>query len=84
MTTQEQNDNRKIYDMAMESRTTLDLHLKECGARYTQLTEDMQNNHERMDRRLDGIIVVMLSATGALVLGLFTIVGMLLHGGGKF
>ena len=70
--------------MALQSQTMLTSHLNECSARYTKLTEDMKNNHERMGRRLDGVIFVMLSATGALVLGLFTIVGMLLHGGGKF
>ena len=84
MVAQEQNDSRRYYEMALENRTTLTSHLQECGARYTKLSEDMQNNHERLDRRLDGVIVVMLSATGALVMGLFAIVGMLLRGGGKF
>ena len=70
--------------MSLENQVVLAAHLKECGARYTQLTEHMKDNHQRLGRRLDGIIVVMLSATGFLVTGLFGIVGMLLRSLGKF
>ena len=84
MTTPEQAEIRKASEMALENKLTLASHLKECGARYTQLTENMQDRHERLDRRLDSINVVMLSTTGALVTGLFAIIAMLLHGGGKF
>ena len=70
--------------MALENRTALDAHLKECGARYAKLTHEMQHNHEVVHHRLDGITKIMLSSTVALVGGLFGIIGILLHNGGKF
>ena len=70
--------------MAVQNTAALNAHLQDCGARYTRLSSDVNGGHKALSDRMDGIMKVLLGATGALILGLFTIVGVLLHNGGRF
>lgn len=82
---------RRAYDMAVANQALLQAHLTNCDERARQMVNTVNVRHdtllERINQfgdRMQTIQNVVLAATGTIILGLFSVIGVLLHNGGHF
>jgi hypothetical protein len=77
-------DIRRAREGVIEVRANLNAHLVECGTRYASLVALVSERHALLTRKIDALQILIVSVSGSLILGLFGIIGILLHSGGHF
>lgn len=82
---------RRAYELSVRTDEALKSHLQSCEQRSRQLIDLVNARHEVLAGDIRNLASqnstmqkVAISIGGALILGLFSIVGVLLHNGGHF
>jgi hypothetical protein len=78
------SDGRRAMDGVIEVRANFNAHLVECGTRYASLVSLVNERHSLLTRKIDALQILIVTVSGSLIVGLFSIIGLLLHSGGKF
>ena len=74
----------RTKEIIVETRTMLLAHLTECGKRYEALADGMRDGNEALNERLNALMKGIVTTALTLFVGLFSIIGILLHNGGHF